>query len=353
MIFILYLGIILFCIVRAMRLNQLNEFSMILIIGLIFIAAFRFRYGYDYENYYIIYIEINGMSNVIHTIYEKGFALLIHIFRSSNMGFYSFMAFIAGTALLTKAIAINKISVFPYVSWLVYFLSYLIYSDMEQMRFGLALGIVSLALAFELQNHKITFNVLVLLATSFHYSAIFFVLFQFISAKRYRKPFFMATFMIAIALSFVNLFGVLGFINAQLLHNVYLSEKLALYAGQSGTVFSVTLLIRCWVFVSYYLFCSRSSSSRHLRLLNGYFAGILIFVGFNSIQQVALRGSIYFKYLEVFMIADMAYDLYLRRHQRNKKWLISALSLAALLGYFILKFLLILRDPVYGVYHGM
>ena len=147
-----------------------KKISLVLIITLILITGLR-KSGYDLDNYRIHYNEMNNITDIFLTIYEFGFSFIAYIFNKFNIGFHSFMLFIAFLSISLKTRTFNKLSPYPIISFLLYYIIFFIYNDFTQIRHGLAIGICFYSILF-MKDIKFKLLSFILLASHIHYSNI-------------------------------------------------------------------------------------------------------------------------------------------------------------------------------------
>ncbi len=145
--------------------------SLVMLAG---VAAIRYEVGDDYYNYMMIYNLINDMplSQFFTYNYEPGFFLwckFIQLFTANFQWFYASSA-IATTALvflfIYKESKLPVLSVYLYMSMMFY------YWSLSLMRQIFAASICVLSVKFIREKKFIPFLLIVLLAASFHKSAL-------------------------------------------------------------------------------------------------------------------------------------------------------------------------------------
>lgn len=151
---------------------------------LAFFSAVREGIGIDYNSYlYHIALIQNGNPHYMETGFKKLVTTLEKI--NSDPKFVIIILGILTTWLFVKAIweqSDNPAeSIFIFVSWGYYFLTY------NTIRNYLALAIVIYAIRFIKQDKKIWFFLLVILAASFHKSALICLLVYFLADLEWKK----------------------------------------------------------------------------------------------------------------------------------------------------------------------
>ena len=305
MIFLLLFTVILVCIFKAKRSTRANRWCIPLVccLLLILVAGLRTDYGNDFKNYVIHWSEINSIKDVLASTFDKGYSLMAFLFKRMGLGIHTFMLTVAFVSIASKYKFMNEVSPLPIVSWIMYYLMFYIVNDMEQIRHGLAIGICFFAIKYVLKREPLKFFSCVLLACTFHTTAIFFL-------AVYILPNIVLTIkgvafisLCTAAVSCIDLMKILAVLNTSFLHSSRIQEKIQLYINSSTTeVLSLTLVLRIVVFMLFWIFSYDRKDRLHRLLLNGYLLGICIFAGLHSVEMMAVRASVFFRYFELAMI---------------------------------------------------
>ena len=152
---------------------------------LIFHDGFRWETGSDWD-IYLYNFDLSNSITIEHDSFEPGFMLL---FSSIKVLFDDYSVYLIVHAILFYTAffyAIFKITDYPFVALLVFYMIIVPYMGMNRQ--FLAMAIYSIALIFLLDNKKLGFILLIFLALLFHRTAIFAIpllLFQFNISKKY------------------------------------------------------------------------------------------------------------------------------------------------------------------------
>ena len=162
-----------------------------------------YNYRYIFDNVY----NITGNGSSYVAVFEPGFIATIIFFRTLFEDNYvvAIMLFYAFSAVSLKIYAVNRLSINPYLTILFYFSYYFLIHEMTQIRIGLASAIFLISLIPFLKGKRITFVCLILLATLFHYSAIFFLLLLLFNTTRFNKNLYFFALALAIVLAIIKL----------------------------------------------------------------------------------------------------------------------------------------------------
>ncbi|EIY5006730.1 EpsG family protein [Klebsiella variicola] len=142
--------------------------------------CFTFGRGFDWINYYDIYLSIN--PNVFELPFEPGYYIIMRVFHYFGSPFSVMMAF-------TTLVMFSFIFIYcrrmqnPTLSFftLISFMGHYLFS--EQVRQGLAICIILYGFPFFERKQYVKAFLIILIAMLFHVSAIFCLLFFFIIKK--------------------------------------------------------------------------------------------------------------------------------------------------------------------------
>ncbi len=347
MILFLILFLIILNLFLKRKDNKYDLFPIITIL-LILYAGLKYKYGYDYNNYLINFNEINTFSDAINTNFEKGYSLILFLFKSIGLGFHSFLLFIAFISIKMKTNMIKKFSVLPEVSLLIYFLLFYINNDVEQIRHGISIGFCFYALRFMLEDDmksKIFAILFIIFGVLFHTSALLFIPIYFIKDRVISDRQYVIIFVTSLLFSFVNIFDVLILLNKTFIHSTYLTSKINIYLTEKQSIINLSLLIKLFILIVFYYFAFDKKNKVHRLLFNTYFVGIIFTCIFNSIPILTARGTIYMRYCELFMIPIYINSI---KEQKNKK--IHYCLISCIFAYYLIKFLTMVMKPEYFNY---
>ncbi len=188
-----------------------NILLFVIVILLAFLAGFQdvsvSRDHLGYQNAFDNIYEITDNSFYYLLSFEPGFVAIVVFFRQIfevNYGVAIFL-FYAIASLSLKAFAINRLSINPYLSLLFYFSYFFLIHEMTQIRIALASGIFLISLISFINGKRRTFVALVLLATCFHYSAIFYLALLIFDGKKLNKKLYLGLILLSIIFGIIKL----------------------------------------------------------------------------------------------------------------------------------------------------
>lgn len=189
--------------------NNYLLFSVVILLALL--AGFQdLSVSKDYSNYQYVFDNIydltdNGFFFLLS--FEPGFVGIVVFFRKLfefNYG-VAIMLFYAFASLSIKIFAIKRFSINPYLTLLFFFSYFFLMHEMTQIRIALASGIFLISLIPFLNGKRWTFAGLILLATCFHYSAIFFLLILLFNANEFNRILYIGILVLSLIFGFLKL----------------------------------------------------------------------------------------------------------------------------------------------------
>lgn len=311
------------------------------LILLLFAGARGYNVGYDYLRYEELFNNIQYIFFI-----EPLFGLLLKVFNEYS-NFYVFLFFIASVSLLIKFKFFRQYSYYPLFSILVFYTSFYLINEMGQIRYGLALSFVSLYYSSLFRERKAQKYIYLFLAIITHYSSAIVIPTLLFFKYRFKQIEIFWILVVCFVFYIININTILLYLST-LLPIGYLGHKILVTAldveGYGRSVgLNLSIIIR-WVilFSTYYcLSKSRTKDQNYINILfNLYFFGVVLYMILNSNAEFAIRGSGYFKFLEVLI-----FPLFIKTAKSNfSKLLVWFLTSA----YCIFSFYKLLLDPDLG-----
>jgi len=175
-IFLIIVWALVFRIGKKSRIKDII-YVVICFCQLFLISAYRFRVGYDYEAYAIGFfvMGIEGFSKMVYYDWEIGYILLNKLLGCFTVSQGSIMILTSFLSLIGPGYLIARHSKNPFISVFLYVNFYLFYLDMNFIRQAIAMSIICFAYGFLRDKKFWHFLLLVILASTFHFSAIYMV----------------------------------------------------------------------------------------------------------------------------------------------------------------------------------
>ncbi|MCM1054448.1 MAG: EpsG family protein [Bacteroides sp.] len=147
------------------------------------ISAVRYRVGYDYSMYAIGFFKmvIKGFSKMSYLDWEIGYILLNKIVGMFTAQPGAIMVVTTVLILSGPAYLIARYSKNVYLSVFLYVNFYLFYLDMNYLRQALAMSVMCFAYGFLRDKKFWRFLLLVIIASTFHFTALYMIPVYFVS----------------------------------------------------------------------------------------------------------------------------------------------------------------------------
>lgn len=157
-------------------------FVLICFIQMYLIAAYRYEIGSDYAQYATGFYKmaVSGFSEITYEDWEIGFVLLNKIIGLFTTKVSVFMAVTSLLELIGPAFLILKYSKHPFISIFIYLNINLFYLDMNFIRQAIAMSIICFAYKFLIERKFWKYLLIVLLAATFHLTALYMIPVYFI-----------------------------------------------------------------------------------------------------------------------------------------------------------------------------
>jgi len=316
---------------------------------LILLAGFRdIRVSRDYINYQYIFNTIYYIKDNIYAgdklsyllAFEPGFLAIIFFFRKFfefNYGL-AIMLFYAASSILLKTYSINRFSINPYLTLLFYFSYFFLIQEMTQIRIGLASAIVLISFIPLLKGRRMAFVGIILLATCFHYSAIFYLAILLFNTNRFNRNLYIAILVLSLVLGLLklpllNLLGNFDPSNVSIKLNTYIE----LSENGSVTINVFNSLNICNILCCFYLLFAvnkdvLNKDKRLILFLKCNILSIFLLSFLSGAPAFSLRFS------QLFSIAQIFVFPYLVKYLPAKKLNIFIVVLVAGLFFYVTQF---------------
>lgn len=302
------LVLILLSLVGTYELGSSKKYRSVIhciIFGILFIfGGLRYEVGTDWFGYYNIFDRTLGGQDA--TI-EFGFIKLISVFSSftSQYELFSILIFLFGFGL--KFIAMRRLGIFLGLSAVLYFATIFVSSDINQIRQGLSMGICMYAIVFIRDRSLWRFVLCVLLATTFHYTAIVFMPAFWIGNMKLNRKFLIVATCVLLAnyfISHIYLLNILSLDRLALLGEGMVDKFSSYLEGDEGFETAITIIIRLATFGFLLFFADKMRlEERNKRIfINLYFFSLVVYFFVSGQPMIAGRLGSYYKMTEVLFM---------------------------------------------------
>jgi hypothetical protein len=280
--------------------------ALICYVFLIFHDGLRWETGSDWNIYAELFETINYNYDP-NVGLEPGYYLFLKFIRFLSSDFSVYLIIHAITFYTIFFFAIFKLSDFPFISILIFYMITVPYMGMNRQ--FLAMSLYGLGLIFLIRNQKMYFLGMVLLAMMFHRTAIMGIFAVFLNRKIPVK-YWVVLLGLALLISMSGIISTLSAGVGLLFSDGTASKKADFYLNNADSVSLVSSVLAVfrktiWI-ILLFIFDSKvdNKDRRYYTFLNLYVLGVLFYILFNAtpLQIIVSRAILYFNIVEIFVI---------------------------------------------------
>ncbi|MGK9117686.1 EpsG family protein [Olivibacter jilunii] len=306
---------------------------------LIFISSIRWNVGTDWYSYHEFFSNIQVyVAHPEVNLMERGFTYINYAIASMHLGYTALLSLMAVLMIGIKAKVIFEHRQIMMISLFLYYCYYL--GDIFGVRQFLAISLTLYSIRFIIDKRFLPFFVTVLIASSIHITAIFFIFSYWIYHIEYSPKFLYSLLLLALILGFMDIGGfavdtALSIVGI----DSRVGEKLKIYGedgmetvqGNPYIAFAIGVAKRA-LFLPLFIGCQRfiapAYQNRYTGYLNLLIFGNIIYLLFMISLPVIARLSTGFLLFEIFILGYLVIAV-------QNKWLrMLAFLLVALFGAF-------------------
>jgi hypothetical protein len=253
------------------------------------------------ENFtYFIEISFILIAKFSNRIIPDNFLLLFFIY--------------AIIGVIVKSYAISKLSKFWLYSLLVYVSNYFILQEMIQIRSGIATGFILISIIPLHRRNFLSFVSLILAASFFHYSSIFFFFLWFIDSEKFSVKFYFGLILLSYFMSFTGfdpITIIINFLPIELINlklDYFEKERAEELRINVLGLFILTRLI-ILIYFTYFRNTAIRFNEHFILFLKLYSFGIISYIGLSKYPEIAVRISYIFLATEIFIVPSFIYTI--------------------------------------------
>lgn len=278
---------------------------------LLLLAGTRVSTGNDwgpYSDYYATLFALGDKSED----FEIGYRLFAYLAKLSGLNYQAFV-FISSLLYLSIFFLVFREQRGTNILILLFFCTYLL-GWMGTARQVIAIALTVLAGQSLLDGHKRRFVALVLLAGSFHFTAVIFLLAWYLVRPIPKLSTNIVIIAMCVGAGLIGKIALPSFLD-QISGVAGLGEKFIFYAnlgsedlGQaSGAILGTLWYVKRLVFLCFFLVFQRHFSTKALAFyFNAYLLSVVLFLVVNpTFPILATRGANYFSIYELFLLASL------------------------------------------------
>lgn len=304
----------------------------------IILSTIRWERGTDWKPYYENYTNNNSFIEFMEAIhFDKGYQFLNYGLKLIYSDYTFFLFFQSVVIGIIYYYMLKKYSDNIFISLWLYFVYYM--GNLFFVRSTLALAIILLSINYIIKQKKKTFLLLVLLASSIHYSALIFLPAYFIFNKIEfsKKQILFLLFLTILGILFLDEGIKIIFQNLYPHRMVYFEKNYISTLGMKQKYLVKAILTRIFFIISYIFLIDKTE--RNAKITKGFFKlyliGALLNILISNINPMLSRVVEYYEISQLFLISKINFMT-----KNNLKRIIGLLIII----YFIYNFMISLNS---------
>ncbi|WP_051941665.1 EpsG family protein [Maribacter forsetii] len=283
-------------------------FSFLFLLSLI---TFRGDIKNDTEVYIAYFYDsadsINSLlKNFVYSRHEPGY-LTVEFLNKKIINNHVFHFFVIGCmSLIFIFKSLKNYTTYFYLGLSLYFLRFFFLRDLNQIRAGVALAIVLYSIKFISKRDVLPFYLLILMAASFHKTALLIIPFYYINNYIIKNSISNKKLILALILSFCISFIKIKQIIGELIIKYVPSSAsyVSGYLSESGNLFSLIVLYQVIVFLTFMLFENqlKNRQPHYYTIRNMLLVSLLLLFIFNDFAILSSRLSTLFATVEIIIL---------------------------------------------------
>jgi hypothetical protein len=278
---------------------------------LLYLAGARWQTGNDWNSYFDYYTDLEAIDDYAGD-FEIGYRMLAWLVKTAGLPYGGFL-FVSAVVYMSCFYLAFRRQRGAMMLILLFYCTYLL-GWMGTARQVIALGLTACAGECLLERRRIAFVALVALATTFHQTAILFLVAPLLNRPLRSPQFYLFVVFLASILGQLLLLVVPGLVDS--LSGVQgLGDKVVLYSRvgadelnhELGSTLGVLWYVKRLVFLILFLAVREKFDTPRLAFyFNAYVASVVFFLLLNPVLPIlAIRGSNYFSIYELFLLSAL------------------------------------------------
>ncbi|WP_282178807.1 EpsG family protein [Maribacter stanieri] len=246
------------------------------------------------------------VKNFVNSRHEPGY-LTVEFLNKKIINNHVFHFFIIGCiSLIFLFKSLKEYTTYFYLGLSLYFLRFFFLRDLNQIRAGIALSIVLYSIKYISTKKVAPFYFIILLAASFHKTALLIIPFYYINNYIIKKPFsnkrLFFVLIIAFCISLIEIKKIVGGLIIKYIPSS--ASYVSGYLSESGNVFSLIVLYQVLIFVLFVLFEDKLKNKQchYYTIRNMLFCSLILLFVFNDFAILSSRLSTVFATVEIIVL---------------------------------------------------
>ncbi|MBL0559084.1 EpsG family protein [Aeromonas caviae] len=298
--------------------NVRFSYFIIPLVVIIVFVGFRWETGNDWLPYLDYYQSMDDISYKSDS-FEIGFRFISYVIKTTGVEYSYFLFMVSSFYIIVFSISFlytKRPSLILFIFYSTYLLGF-----MGTLRQTIAISFCLIAFFLLYYKKRFLPYLLLLVASFFHITALFSFLAIIVPKKIISKSIFFIVSMIAFLFFYLDLINVIFEYALQYTAGIdFIYNRLVVYNQlQSGDLYEngknailIGSIKRVALSIIFWFFLKRIKNDIGFLgyFFNLYFISVVFFLLFQGpLLMIALRGTLYFAFLEIFLIAAICYSI--------------------------------------------
>lgn len=294
---------------------------------MILFAGLRDDVGTDWNNYFEFY------KNTTNRL-EIGYGTLNNLFSNLSIPYNVFLLFINGVSMTLMYFYLRKNSIFMVIGLLLFFSNLYLYLNLSGIRQAIAISITCFSITYAVNKQFGKFALLVLIASSFHLTAIVFIVAYLLPRNKlnYRHIIYFTT---AFVIVFLFLESISDWITLYTSKNANYYVSLQEKSGSLLQLFYIGIVTRTAIIAMVFVFGKKLFQSPNFRYyINIYLFGFAVYLSTYMVSpDIGVRLSSYFTIFDLIIAGNLIYAVQRKSNRIVIVTIFSAIAIYKLFGY--------------------
>ena len=315
--------------------KKFSNYSLIFIsISMVLFASLRDKVGTDWDAYFEFYTDTTDRV-------EIGYSYINNLFSFLNIPYNIFLFFINGLSVSLIFLFLKNNTKLKVIGLLLFFSNLYLYYNFSGIRQGIAISITCFSITYAINKQLIKFILLILIAASFHFSSIIFIIAYFLPrfSFNYRQKYFL---IIIFVIFYFFLDYISDWITLYTIKNANFYVNLQDKSDSLLQTFLIGLVIRLLIVFIVFIFHKKIFLIDNCRyFFNIYLFGIFLFFSTYMISpDIGVRLSSYFTIFDLVIVGNLIFVL---QRQSNRFLIVSIFAFIS-----IYKLLIYMNSEYYS-----
>lgn len=293
--------IIFFSYVEAINNSKLTStyIGVVICIIMLFFVSLRDKVGTDWDAYYDFYLYGNDRV-------ETGYMLFNNFFSKLGIHYNLFLFFLNLISLLFFYKSLKNYGGLFVISLLLFYCELFLYLNFSGIRQAIAISILIYSVKYSLERKFFPFLICVLIAFSFHVTALLFVFSYFVPQRKFKKQEVLLIMLLFTLLSTI-VFGIANLLDGDIAYKAQVYLELHEKAPNINQLYLIGTIKRSIIILLVLFFGKKLIETKNgIYFFNLYLIGFGIYLCTYLISpDIGVRMGSYFLIFEIFLAGNL------------------------------------------------